>query len=63
VPYAKRTKLDAKAKKCIFIGYDQRKNGWKCMDPETYKFFVSRDVIFDEGAIIKSTGGDTSFHN
>jgi hypothetical protein len=33
------------------------------MDPETYKFFVSRDVIFDEGAIIKSTGGDTSFHN
>jgi len=71
VPDAKRTKLDAKAHKCIFIGYDERKKGWKCMDPETHKFIVSRDVVFDEvssyykteGAIIGSTGGDTSIHN
>jgi len=29
----KRNKLDAKAKKCIFIGYDERKKkrGWKCI--------------------------------
>ena len=34
---AKRTKLDARAQKCVFIGYDKRKKGWKCMDPETHK--------------------------
>jgi hypothetical protein len=27
VPDAKRTKLDAKAHKCIFIGYDEKKKG------------------------------------
>jgi len=71
VPDAKRTKLDAKAHKYIFIGYNERKKGWKCMDLETHKFIVSRDVVFDEVssyykaecAIIGSTAGDTSVHN
>jgi hypothetical protein len=71
VPDAKRIKLDAKAQKYIFIGYDERKKRWKCMDPETHKTCVSRDVVFDEvssyykaeGAIFGSTGGDTSVHN
>jgi hypothetical protein len=71
VPDAKRTKLDAKAQKCIFIGYDERKKGWECMDPETHKFCVSRDVVFDEvssyykaeGAIFGCTSGGTSVHN
>jgi hypothetical protein len=71
VPNAKRNKLDAKAQKCIFIRYDERKKRWKYMDPETHKFIVSWDVVFDkvssyykaEGAIIGSTGGDTSVHN
>jgi hypothetical protein len=43
----------------------------KCLDPETHKFIVSRDVVFDEvssyykaeGDIIGSTNGDTSIHN
>ena len=71
VPDEKRTKLDAKAQKCIFIGYDERKKGWKCMDPETLKICISRDVIFDEvssyykaeDAIFGSTSGDTSVQN
>ncbi|KAJ7965152.1 Retrovirus-related Pol polyprotein from transposon TNT 1-94 [Quillaja saponaria] len=42
------TKLDPKAKKCIFVGYDQYRKGWRCMDPVTKKFTTSRDVIFDE---------------
>jgi hypothetical protein len=40
VPDAKRTKLDAKAQKCIFIGYDERKKGWKCMEPETHEICI-----------------------
>ncbi|KAG7551025.1 Zinc finger CCHC-type [Arabidopsis thaliana x Arabidopsis arenosa] len=45
---SQRTKLEAKAKKCIFVGYDEQRKGWRCMDPETHKYVVSRDVIFDE---------------
>jgi hypothetical protein len=57
VPDEKRTKLDAKARKCVFIGYDQRKKGWKCMDPTTHKFIVSRDVVFDEASSLYGDGG------
>ncbi|KAJ3680984.1 hypothetical protein LUZ60_015473 [Juncus effusus] len=57
VPDEKRAKLDAKARKCIFIGYDQRKKGWKCMDPTTHKFIVSRDVVFDEASSLYGDGG------
>ncbi|KAJ9554092.1 hypothetical protein OSB04_018137 [Centaurea solstitialis] len=48
VPKGSRTKLDPKAQKCVFVGYDSRRKGWRCMDPETKQFIVSRDVVFDE---------------
>lgn len=48
VPDSQRNKVDAKARKCIFVGYDEQKKGWKCMDPISHKFVVSRDVVFDE---------------
>jgi len=55
----------------MHLYFDERKKGWKCMDPETHKFIVSRNVVFDEvssyykveGAIIGSTVGGTSIHN
>ncbi|KAK8923936.1 hypothetical protein KSP39_PZI019771 [Platanthera zijinensis] len=50
------TKLDAKARKLVFVGYDERKKGWRCMDPVTKKFVVSRDVVFDE---LTSYGGSS----
>lgn len=43
-----RTKVDPKAKKCGFVGYDSYKKGWRCMDPKTKKFVTSIDVVFDE---------------
>ena len=44
-----QTKLDPKVKKCIFVGYDTHRKGWRCMDLETKLVTVSRDVVADEG--------------
>ena len=49
VPDNKRTKLDAKSKKVIFVGYPDSTNGYKLFDPVTHKFIRSRDVVFFEG--------------
>ncbi|KAJ7965013.1 Retrovirus-related Pol polyprotein from transposon TNT 1-94 [Quillaja saponaria] len=48
IPKSNRTKLDPKAKKCIYVGYNSCRKGWRCMDPETKKLITSRDVVFDE---------------
>jgi transposase InsO family protein len=46
VASSEREKLDAKAKPCIFIGYDVL--GYKLLDVETMKVVRTRDVTFDE---------------
>jgi hypothetical protein len=48
VPDEKRSKLDPKAKKYIFIGYSLEQNGYRCFNPSTRKLQVSRNVVFDE---------------
>uniref|UniRef100_A0A803Q910 Retroviral polymerase SH3-like domain-containing protein n=1 Tax=Cannabis sativa TaxID=3483 RepID=A0A803Q910_CANSA len=48
VPNQKRTKLDDRSEKYIFIGYDLRSKGYKLYNPITDKTITSRDVKFDE---------------
>eukprot|EP00253_Pinus_taeda_P029140 PITA_29140 len=47
-PKEKRTKLDSKSKKCIFIGYKDGLKGFTLWNPVTRKFVYSRDVVFRE---------------
>ena len=48
VPKEKRSKLENKAVKCIFIGYSAGVKGYKLWDPVTSKVLYSRNVIFRE---------------
>ena len=45
---ARRTKLDDKSEKCIFVGYGDRRMGYKLYNPITKNMIMSRDVIFEE---------------
>jgi hypothetical protein len=48
VPKEKRSKLDKKAVKCIFIGYKEGMRGYKLWDIASRKKVYSRDVVFRE---------------
>jgi hypothetical protein len=48
IPKENRRKLDAKAIKCIFIGYCSEFKEYKLFDPATHKVFASRDVLFHQ---------------
>jgi hypothetical protein len=46
-PYNKQ-KLSSRSKKCVFIGYSALHKGYKCLDIDSERVYISRDVIFDE---------------
>ena len=48
VPSQVRKTLDEKAIKCIFLGIDVVKNGYRCFDIDDEKFYISKSVKFDE---------------
>ncbi|GJU62276.1 retrovirus-related pol polyprotein from transposon TNT 1-94 [Tanacetum coccineum] len=50
IPDIKRSKLDAKARKGIFVGYATESKGYRIYDLTDSKIVISRDVTFDEGA-------------
>lgn len=50
VPDHLRSKFGKKAIRCIFVGYDDARKGWRCCDPTTEKCHTSRNVVFDEAS-------------
>ena len=49
----KKTKLEAKSKKSIFIGYQEGTNGYKLWDPTERKVVISKNVTCDAGELMK----------
>jgi len=43
-----RDKFQPRVKPCVFMGYPFGQKGYKVMDLENNKFYVSRDVVFHE---------------
>ncbi|KAK8953905.1 hypothetical protein KSP39_PZI002955 [Platanthera zijinensis] len=52
---SERTKLDAKSKKCIYLGRKAGTKGFKLWNPDTKKVEVRRDVIFNEASMLKKS--------
>ena len=48
-----RTKLEAKSKKCTFIGYGVDDFGYRLWDLKNRKIIRSRDVVFNEKVMYK----------
>jgi len=48
IPNARRTKLNDKNKKCIFVRYGDRRMGYKLFNLITKKVIMNRDVIFED---------------
>ncbi|BBH05152.1 transposable element gene [Prunus dulcis] len=42
------SKLDGKSKRCVFLGYSLQHKGYRCLDLETNRLYVSRHVTFNE---------------
>jgi hypothetical protein len=48
IPDARMNKLNDKSEKCIFVGYGDRRMGYKLYNLITNKVIMSKDVIFEE---------------
>ncbi|KAI3690760.1 hypothetical protein L2E82_48967 [Cichorium intybus] len=48
IPDQRRSKLDEKSEKAIFVGYSKNTKAYKLYNPLTRNTIISRDVVFDE---------------
>jgi transposase InsO family protein len=46
-PYAK-DKLEPRSLPCIFLGYSDKHNGYRCLHISIGRIYISRHVVFDE---------------
>ena len=53
VPKDERSKLDAKTRQCIFIGYGLDEFGYRLYDSIKKKLVIIRDIIFMEKQTIE----------
>ncbi|KAG5877260.1 hypothetical protein JTB14_013995 [Gonioctena quinquepunctata] len=48
IPRQKRSKLDRRSKKLVFVGCDKNSTNYRLFDPNTRKVTISRNVMFLE---------------
>ena len=60
VPDELRKKLDSKAQPGWLVGSAEDTKGWIVLEPISRKFFMGRDVIFNEDLLISDFYGDMS---
>jgi transposase InsO family protein len=58
VPSQRRQKLDAVAKKAVFLGYEANTKGYRIMRKRDKRVVVSKDVTFQEEEIRADSSGD-----
>ena len=49
----KLIKLEDRSRSMVFLGYEIGSKAYRCLDPITFKFHLSRDLIFDESKSYK----------
>ncbi|PKU64658.1 Retrovirus-related Pol polyprotein from transposon TNT 1-94 [Dendrobium catenatum] len=48
LPPTQRTKLTTTSPRCVFLGYAETAKGYRCLNTQTHKIIVSRNVKFNE---------------